>query len=359
LKILFVSHHADFVGGGELSQLQLIQALHADGEQVTLSVPGNGWCEDEARKSGVPVVHLPMPSIGFFSLFSVLRAWLKQLGDLKPDLIHANTSRSCFYAGVAGHILDIPVVFHCRIADSDPKLDWMLARLVRCVVANSKATAKRFQHWQWLDVRTIYNGVDVEVENDHVRERPYGAERVLLCVARISRWKRHDIVMNIFEQLAHEFEGLHLVCVGAKDPYEPEWWNLLQERTGQSPYADRIHWTGMQNEMSKWYQGADVLILASEREPFGRVIVEGMAHGLLVVAFNSGGPSEMIEDGVHGVLLEEDENHAARVALLLADDESRRRIVEAGRIRAGDFSLGIHVKKMKVLFRELVGEELK
>ena len=282
----------------------------------------------------------------------------EKLSDIeKPDVIHANTPRSCFYAGVAGRLLGIPVVFHCRIADSDPKLDWILARLAHCVVANSKTTAGRFRRWPKLDVHTVYNGVDVDASEVGTQDkRPFDAEQVLLCVARVSRWKRHDVVLGAFEKLAKRFDGLHLVCVGARDPYEADWWDALQARTRQSDFSERVHWVGMQKDMALWYRGADVLFLASEREPFGRVVVEAMAYGVPVVAFNAGGPAEIMTNGEQGVLMNEGENVAEMMKPLFADRLLHEKMAAAGKKRAKEFSLAAHVSSMRGIFSSLAGD---
>jgi glycosyltransferase involved in cell wall biosynthesis len=80
----------------------------------------------------------------------------------------------------------------------------------------------------------------------------------------------------------------------------------------------------------------DVLVNASDPEPFGIVLLEGMARGVPVVAVDSGGPAEFIEDGRTGVLARSGEPDALADALerfLRAAPESRRAIGEAGRER--------------------------
>ena len=337
-----------------MSQLQLIESLQRKGEDVKLAIPSFGWCEEEARKQGVDVHYLPMPSIKLWTFMSVIRKWKKYLKDCRPDVIHANTSRSCFYAGVVGRLLKIPVLFHCRIASPDPKLDWMLAWLVDCVVANSNTTAKRFSRFKGLHVQTVYNGIDISAPNDCLEsERPFGARVVVLCVARISRWKRHDLVLKAFEQLAPHIDGLHLICIGGKDPNEEDWWDELQAQTNRSLFSEQIHWVGMQEDMRPWYCGGDVLFLASECEPFGRVVVEAMAYELPVIAFAKGGPAEIIRDGIEGILLMEGDDFSNRLRPLFEDSSLRKKMGMAGRSRAGDFSLAKHVNHMETLLQSV------
>lgn len=355
MRIAFVSLHAEMVGGGEHSLLDLMTHL-PESYQTTLFTPEVGSFSQAATQRGITVQYLPMPKLGFRSL-AALKIWLRFFKQLKPDLIHANNSRAAFYAGIVGRILAIPVIFHCRIAAQDPKLDWLLVRLADCIVVNSHTTAHRFKAWQRLSLHVVYNGVDVVDQSVLKQEqRPFGAKVVLLCVARVSRWKRHDIVLQTFEQLASYIENLHLVCVGGADPDELDWWKILQEKTQQSAFKQQIHWLGLQTNVEPWYQQADILFLASKEEPFGRVIVEAMGHKLPVIAFNQGGPAEIMTDGVHGVLLEENDDVVARLKPVFESSALRQELGEAGYLRAKDFSLAQHVRKMDTVFKSLVGQ---
>jgi glycosyltransferase involved in cell wall biosynthesis len=75
-------------------------------------------------------------------------------------------------------------------------------------------------------------------------------------------------------------------------------------------------------------------------EPFGRVVVEGMAAGLAVIATDQGGPTEVIDNGVNGLLVPPgDVNALARALRRLADQPAlRQQLGEAARHRAKDFT---------------------
>ena len=79
----------------------------------------------------------------------------------------------------------------------------------------------------------------------------------------------------------------------------------------------------------------DVLVNASDPEPFGIVLLEGMARSVAVLAVNSGGPSEFIEDAHTGTLARSGEPSALADALepLLASPALRRTLGEAGHAR--------------------------
>ena len=64
-----------------------------------------------------------------------------------------------------------------------------------------------------------------------------------------------------------------------------------------------VTFTAYQSDVVPWMAGIDVLLLPSDNEPFGYVVLEGMALGKTVLATASGGPLEIIEHGVDGLLV--------------------------------------------------------
>jgi len=281
------------------------------------------------------------------------------LKRISPDILHANGSRAAFYAGILGKLLGIPVLFHCRVGKLDTRLDRWLARLVDGVIANSRNTAVRFSTWPWLKVSVIYNGLDVSASKPVCENsKPFGAKQVLLMVARVSRWKRHDIALDVFDRLSREMSDLHLVCAGDKEAEDVAWWNELQRRTQSMSGFDRIHWLGMvdQAALEVWYAAADVLVLPSDSEPFGRVLVEAMGMGVPVVAFDVGGVPEVVEHGEQGMLVPAGDISAMSnaVTALLKDDALRKQMGEAGVKRASVFSIGAHVERVTTLYREML-----
>ncbi len=358
IRMIYVSSFSDFVGGGEYSLFDLITHLPTDVEPM-LVVPSAGALSDAADRAGIGWHSVPMPPIGVRAIPSLGR-WLRMLRACRPDMVHANNSRAAFYAGLAGRILGIPVLFHCRINQPDIRLDRWLVRLVHGVVVNSRATAKRFSVWPWLKCWTVYNGVDSQIWQETGRHaaRPRGAEQVLLMVARVSRWKRHDIALRVFARLAGRFKGLHLVFLGGKDPMDHFWWHEMQQRTRDTGYARRIHWVGgvERVKLGGWYEMADVLILPSDEEPFGRVLVEAMAMGLPVVAFDGGGVSEVVQHERQGLLVPAGNVSAFSRAVerLLSDDVFRLYLGEEGKRRAREFSIERHVETVCRIYQEVL-----
>jgi glycosyltransferase involved in cell wall biosynthesis len=91
--------------------------------------------------------------------------------------------------------------------------------------------------------------------------------------------------------------------------------------------------TGEVPDAGPYMEQIDILVNASDPEPFGVVVIEGMARGVPVVAVNSGGPGEYIDHGRTGMLARSGQPSALADALepLLLSRPLRHTIGEAGR----------------------------
>ena len=360
-RVLAISNHSIMLGGGEHSFLDIASHMPLDWK-VAAAVPCGGELEVRLRRRGVETQVLALPAIrpwGLVRIIAALRSYLRQCHRYRPALIYANGSRAAFYGGIAGRLLRVPVIWHCRIAQSDPNLDPILVRLSSRIITNSQATTRRFSPHFQAKISMIYNGVDIlwlqegDVKLPNLIQKDW---KVILTVARVSKWKRHDLVLSAFEQIAKYDSKLNLVCLGAKDEWEPDWWKHLQEKTRQSPLSQRIHWVGQVDDVRPWYRSADMFVLASENEPFGRVIVEAMACGLPVIATRSGGVPEIIRHEKEGLLVSPGNVKELTGAMkrLLKDDPLRKHLISSGHQRSAYFSLENHMAKMVKIFDETI-----
>jgi glycosyltransferase involved in cell wall biosynthesis len=124
------------------------------------------------------------------------------------------------------------------------------------------------------------------------RERRY-----LLYTGRLVPVKRVDLVIDAFNQLADVRPEWDLLIVG-DGPLAEE----LRERVPER-LSPRVIWTGFLEleEVQLAYHAADVLVLASDREPWGVVVQEAMAAGLAIVSSDIvGAAHELVEDHVSG-----------------------------------------------------------
>ena len=97
-----------------------------------------------------------------------------------------------------------------------------------------------------------------------------------------------------------------------------------------------------------------MFVLASLQEGLSIALIESMALGTPVVVTNAGGNPEVVEDGVHGYVVEPRDAAALadRIITLLSDPELRVRMGLASRARAREFDIRGSVRRMEELYRE-------
>ena len=178
-------------------------------------------------------------------------------------------------------------------------------------------------------------------------------------VARVSRWKRHDLALSAFEILAARDPQIHIIFIGGEDPLEPEWWDYLQRKSESSQFSDRIHWQGYTEDVRPWYKISSVLVLPSENEPFGRVLVEAMACGIPIVAARDGGVPEIVRHEKDGLLVSpgDADEIAFAVQKILSDDKLMIRFSQSARRRADIFDLKPLMENIIRVFDEALTDE--
>lgn len=124
---------------------------------------------------------------------------------------------------------------------------------------------------------------------------------LIICVAQARPEKRLEFIINAAKRIADERPGkkIQFIYVGDGPPVI-EWKNLVDE----IGLSDRFTFAGRQSNITPYYQAANLMVHAAERESFGLAIVEAMACGLPVVASAAAGPKETILNGKTGRLIE-------------------------------------------------------
>jgi glycosyltransferase involved in cell wall biosynthesis len=363
-NILAISNHSDMVGGGEHSFYDLMTHL-PDSWNPHVLLPSKGALADQFKGTKTEIQFVPLPPLRPWTIVRSATSLIKIVHlciRYKISLIYGNGSRAALYGGIAAKYLRIPLVWHCRVADRDPCLDVIITSLTCRIITNSAATAARFSDRLQSKVSVVHNGIDLEWFSEPVdtpsTKHDDPTWKIILVVARVSRWKRHDVALSAFESTAGDDPMVHLVCIGAMDPTEPEWWSLLQEKTKGSAFKERIHWIGETKDMRPWYHRATLLWLPSENEPFGRVLVEAMASGLPVIATRGGGVPEIVRDGTDGLLVSVGDalDLAAATKQILTDEPFRLSLSRSARDRANAFSLYSHVSSMTSIFHTILHE---
>ena len=152
-------------------------------------------------------------------------------------------------------------------------------------------------------VKTIYNPIVLPDFEENSRKAilwpwPDGNIPTIIFAGRLAKVKRLDILLNAFLQVQQR-QDARLLILG--EGPEQQYINSFIKRH----HLDNIcHLLSHQTNPLPWIKKANVLVLPSDYEGFGNVLVEAMACGTQVIATNCpSGPSEILSDGEYGQLI--------------------------------------------------------
>lgn len=154
-------------------------------------------------------------------------------------------------------------------------------------------------------------------------------------VGRLQPWKGQDRLLKAHLRLREGGVKLHTVLVGGDaHGLSSQYAASLPSLVASLGLTDAVTMTGQVPDAGPYIELMDIMVNASDPEPFGIVLLEAMARGVAVVAVDSGGPAEILQEG-SGVLARSGEPEALAEALapLLASPKLRERLGRAGRER--------------------------
>jgi glycosyltransferase involved in cell wall biosynthesis len=171
------------------------------------------------------------------------------------------------------------------------------------------------------------------------RSSPYvpwdgtGEVRVFCC-ARLNRVKGHEELVRAVALLRKRGVPVRLTIAGEDDRGGTGYRHDLQRLIGELGVAQHVELLGAvdEGEVVTRLWSSHLFVLASHHEPLGVAIMEAMAAGVPAVVTRGGGVSELVTDGVDGVMVEPRDVAALADAMarVLQDPSLARRLSEAG-----------------------------
>ncbi len=278
---------------------------------------------------------------------------------LRPVAIHAGQVLASGTAGLFCRlVLGIPFTVVVHGADllefSDRFLTGRLVRkilgMATKVIVNSRFTAEVvLSHGVPLSRVRVVNPVVDPSRFSHpkmsaiIRAR-FGLEnrKVMLTVGRLVERKGHDTVIRAMRSILDHVPDAHYLIAG-DGPYK----DTLQKMARDLGVQDRVTFAGFvpDDELPEWYCATDLFVMISREitargdvEGFGIVYLEASAAGQAIVAGDSGGVPDAVEEGMGGILVPPNDAVAlaATLSRVLGDTELRRSMASAGRRRVQD-----------------------
>jgi glycosyltransferase involved in cell wall biosynthesis len=334
-----------------------------------LKIRAREWLE-----SHVPVAGFRKAALKAFVVLDLLERWVNLLRILviarryRVRLIHMNTA--CFPPEglYAARILGIPSIAHLRgfITNREPVFVNAL-RSASVIIGISEAISKSIYPVKDPQyVTLVYDPVDIQLFDrisgqEKESRRSLGLSNADIAVGifgRVISWKGQREFVRACIEVMGKNPNVKAFIVGDSSDSAPTYLKEIKKIISESGFEDRFILTGYREDVERLYFAMDIIVHASiEPEPFGMVVPEGMAARKPVIATDAGGPSEVIESGVDGILVPPGNVGKMSSAILdLANDPSKRqRIGEKGYQKAkARFTIKAAAAKIEKLYFDLV-----
>ncbi len=343
-----------------------IKFLKSRGNEVqAISSPGDemGTLEEVERREKIKVhsVSIERSISPVRDLVSLWRLW-RVLRQERPDIVNSHTPKAALLGtlaaravgvkvvllsifgvrqmtktGVSHRLLDFTSWLSCKLADrvwcdSFSIRDYIVAQQL-CVF--KKTIVLRAGSVMGVDARKVFSPSELDADTRSEARAEHGIPSdamVMGFVGRITADKGMRELASAWRSLRSRYPMLHLMLVGPFDTTDP----LSAEDETLFRTDNRIHLTGLRDDVAQQLAAMDLFVMPSYREGFPVVNLEAAAMALPVVSTRIPGCVDSVHDGVTGTLVPPRDADALRDAIetYLEDPSLRERHGQAGRQRA-------------------------
>ena len=390
-RVLFLDHTAA-ISGGEIALSNLVHHLDSSKVKVIVVLGANGPLVERLRPA-IDVHILPLSSniatqkkdlLGLRSLLRIkdvfhlakyIFSLMRFIREQKIEIIHTNSLKSDIIGGLAGRLSMRRVVWHVRDRIEDDYLPKPVVRAFRFlshiiphyVIANSAATLRTLHLPSGALATSIPSGVEVNAKTAIVHDGTPAVEHMdkpsnqptyqVGLIGRISPWKGQHIFIQAAALVNKRFPHARFVIIGAALFGEEQYDSEVRQLPSQLGIEHVVKFAGFRNDVNGALAELDLVVHASTKgEPFGQVIIEGMAAGKPVVATNGGGVPEIVEDGETGILVPMGDATAMADAIcqMLAFPEKAKEMGHRGRERVTQhFTLDQTARMVEAVYEEM------
>lgn len=348
------------VGGMEKYVQHLVQRLPQRNIKVACLAPYESATTEHLRASGVQVFITPMSDDPHVRSLQYLCELIRHE---QIDLLHAHLPKAHILAGLAGRLMQIPVVTTIHGMEVNTT-ELGIARMVGshlvlvCQQAYAQALAIGIPESR---VTLIANGVDLK---EFKPSNPAVDLRTQFCipassplvgyVGRFNWEKGPDLFVRMAELVHRKRKDVHFVMVG-DGPMNAE----LQALAAELGLTDNLHFTGLLMDTQRVYPAFDLLVQTSNIEGMPFALLEAMACGLPSAVINVGGVGELAVAGVTGTLSAPGDywGVADAVLMLLENPEAMKQMGQAARQRVERcFNIQDRLDQFAGLFQALVSQ---
>jgi glycosyltransferase involved in cell wall biosynthesis len=359
--ILYIITQSD-IGGAQGNVFDLISNFQKDFE-VHLAVGSHGHLAQDVTELGIPIYIIKnlTRSIELFGDYNAVKDCIEIIYKIKPDIIHAHSSKAGVIARVAGWITRTPVVFTAHgwgFTPGTPKLRRLIAFIAErllaslsakliCVSGSDRQLAQKLGVGNAKSLEIVRYGIEnITVPPTNLIQQPPR----LIMVARFNEQKDQATLLKAIAKIANN--NFHLDLVGSGVSLES--CKILAKSLG---IHDKVSFLGDRRDVPELLARSQIFILSTHYEGLPISILEAMRAGLPIVATTVNGIPEEIEDGKTGFLFppQDVEALAESLSKLILAPEVRQKMGTAARAKfLREFTIERMISETKLVYNDVL-----
>lgn len=323
------------MGGAERVIVNLAAYFHSCGYKVTIVTK-----EQDSDEYPVPegvtriladIVGDEISSNRLLNLYRRIAKLRKIWKQLQPDYIVSFIKKNNFMAITSAMGLRIPVIVSVRSNPEREYPDKLTRLLVRVLFARASGVVLQTKQAKEFFPKAVQKKAVVLPNSlsEKFLQTPYSGERKkeIVWIGRMDSNKNPRMLLQAFAEIAKKYPEWTLKYIG--EGYEKRELEVMCE---EKDIASQVAFMGRVDDVPGAIRESSLFVLTSKQEGMPNALIESMVSGLAVISTDCpcGGPAELIENGINGILIPVDDEKALAEALdkLLADAEYRNRLSE-------------------------------
>jgi glycosyltransferase involved in cell wall biosynthesis len=333
----------------------VISSLQRGGAERIISVLAGAWVEachdvslitfDDSEAPSYPIdqrvsldsLHIPKgaarnPLHALYRNAQRVRLLRRLIRRSKPDVVISFLDFTNIVTLLATRRFAIPVVISERAnpAYDELKTLWKVLRrwtypLADALVCQTTPMVEQIQNRIKVAGYAIPNPVTLPAPMaGGGRVRGEASSRTILAMGRLVPQKGFDLLLQAFAKIADRHPHWSIKVLG-QGPLREQ----LQTQAASLGLQERVTFVGAVSDPFQYLRTADLFVFSSRFEGFGNALAEAMACGLASISFDCpAGPSEIIRDGIDGVLVPREDvaGLAAAMDRLMSDANARENL---------------------------------
>lgn len=264
----------------------------------------------------------------------------------KIELVHMNTRFAGLIGPKVAKNLGIPYIFHIReflaedfgLAFTNQELANELIGDSALLIAVSESIHSYLSNlYPSTRIDTIYNGVDIAKYSNPKSTKLEGDIVRIALTGRIIQHKGQFDAIRAVETLCNKSNRkIELLIIGLRPDEMNDYEQMLVNYVSEKNLSNVVKFIPFTDKVENVLRTCDIGLTCSKKEAFGRVTVEYMLSNLLAIGADCGGTSEIISNGVTGLLYKEgDYLHLAQsIDWAINNTQAANEIIRAGNDKA-------------------------